>query len=693
MLLCTLILFFNGSIIISVVTINMMEKYHMNNIMTGNLDMLCLVCNTYLKSADDADAHITLPIHKKNFSKTIYVEKYEEDHVKKVLNGYYCELCNLLFPMLSKVPLHVEDEKHIANKNYNVLKRVGNHIIAYNELIIDIKSWHGLKDNTCSVCITEFDNEGIHRTKTSHVINLIQKKIVFGPHKVIYRLVDENTYQCLTCNIILTTNSVESHFNEAIHREGIKKCSELYSVFLNNNETIENFKEFNKKNETELHIINEIVNANIPPVKLKKKIHKDPIIKPVSNQAANMPETKEFENSDFNYIDKRNDIDSFNEINLNTNKDDMVFKEINLDKILQFVQTFEKNEVNINFETETAFCKKCFINVNFEFESINDHIKGKRHTDTKRFVSDYVPFQCDARINKPYKNKEKGNLSAVADESTKNYVSAPVVPYYNKNNYYKIENEKQDNNNEEEQAQQRSCDDITDIDEDFNKVNTDLITYAKENHLTYNKNNRNVYCRICLTRIPSSLNSMKEHVKGAKHKAVLIKHEMASIKTLQSNKFFEDVTMTEKFAIINYKFFLPKLSFFMLTPIDTYKLRCHICEVHLFEGQIPAHVKSHLHASLLKDIPVVTSLNNEFVRVVSSGLYHCGYCNHCIKGWKKLQRHLKTESHIEEVSQLSAIFQFYLPKLRQYRIQKAMENNIFRMFFFNNLKKPHIISP
>ncbi|XP_059048427.1 uncharacterized protein LOC131843724 [Achroia grisella] len=669
-----------------------MKKYNKNSIMTSNLDMLCLVCNIYLKSTHEADMHILLPIHKKNYSKTDYIEKYEDDRIKKVSVGYYCEICNLLFPILSKINLHINEESHIMNKKSNVLKRERHHILAYDELLIDVKSWHGLKDNACCICITEFHNEDIHKTHISHVINLIQKKIVFGPHKAIYRLVDDNTYQCLICNSILSKNFIESHLNEAIHHEHMKKCSELYNAFINNNEIKipTNFYDVDIKNETKLQITNNTVNSDTLLVESEHEIVSDPKIKPISAQMDDKPEEKDFEDFDFNSDIKRSEIGSSNIISdLTTSyNNDITTKERNLDKILENVQKFEKNEVNINFETETAFCKKCFTNIDFNFVSIKKHIDEKIHTAKERFLSHYVPFQCEAKTSEPLKktdNKHK-NFTSVTNTSTTNDISAPIVPYYSKD-YGNVNGDRNKGNENHEESDQSSIDDNMDINDDSNKAENDPVTYAKTNHLTYNKNNRNTYCRICEKKFPSSLHSMKEHVNGAKHKMLLLKSEMTVLKKISSRIFFDDVSLTKDLAFINNKYCLSKLSFFMLSPVHPYILKCDICEILLYEEQASSHVKSDSHSTVFRDIPVVTSLTNEFVRQATSGMFHCGFCNHYINGWINLNTHLKTEDHIKQASKFQRLLLIYLPRLREYKLQQMRQNNytlnLYKHFLFN----------
>lgn len=69
------------------------------------------------------------------------------------------------------------------------MKRVNNSVIAFNNIIIDEKSWNGLVEDTCTICNTEFENENIHKTGQNHTLNLILKKIEFVEDKFVYRKV------------------------------------------------------------------------------------------------------------------------------------------------------------------------------------------------------------------------------------------------------------------------------------------------------------------------------------------------------------------------------------------------------------------------------------------------------------------------------------------------------------------------
>lgn len=149
--------------------------------------------------------------------------------------------------------------------------------------------------------------------------------------------------------------------------------------------------------------------------------------------------------------------------------------------------------------------------------------------------------------------------------------------------------------------------------------------FAKDNHLTYGKESSNVFCRLCQTRIPSSLKAMKEHASGSKHKAEVSKKR--SNRTFVPKKpmsiFIEVVSTIETLffgndVVLNDKFCLDQLSFFMITKHNNMnRLRCQVCEVNLSKNDLNDHVETTTHELAMNDTLVVCNLDSEFVREVS----------------------------------------------------------------------------
>lgn len=62
----------------------MESKLHHNAILTGYLDLYCLICERLLR-AEDVFNHINQTIHKKNLDAAPYVEIYKDEHIRKVI--------------------------------------------------------------------------------------------------------------------------------------------------------------------------------------------------------------------------------------------------------------------------------------------------------------------------------------------------------------------------------------------------------------------------------------------------------------------------------------------------------------------------------------------------------------------------------------------------------------------------------
>ncbi|XP_046973103.1 uncharacterized protein LOC124539792 [Vanessa cardui] len=197
-----------------------------SGVITGIADSFCLTCHTYLK-LKDVQKHITDSAHQKTFASTSYVEKYQEDRIRKVKMGYFCEICNLILKTQSKTTIHINEVAHVNNKNIQQLKDTEQGVVAFDDLLIEQSAWQGLADGSCLICNEDYSNEEDHRNEPSHIINLIQSKFELSKNKFVYRKVDENTLNCLICNSLITAESKEEHFNESEHKNNYLKCQNV----------------------------------------------------------------------------------------------------------------------------------------------------------------------------------------------------------------------------------------------------------------------------------------------------------------------------------------------------------------------------------------------------------------------------------------------------------------------------------
>ncbi|XP_050357630.1 uncharacterized protein LOC126778201 [Nymphalis io] len=201
----------------------MQSKFHENGVITGIADSFCLSCHTYLK-LKDVQGHITDSAHQKTFETTSYVERYQEDRIRKVKMGYFCEICNLIIQTLAKTSIHVNEVAHVKNKKTQQLKDTDEGVVAFDDILIKQKAWQGLVNGSCLICNVDYSDEEDHKKDPSHVLKLIQSKFELNKNNFVYRKVDEDTYNCLTCNTIITGESKDEHVNESVHINNYLKC-------------------------------------------------------------------------------------------------------------------------------------------------------------------------------------------------------------------------------------------------------------------------------------------------------------------------------------------------------------------------------------------------------------------------------------------------------------------------------------
>ncbi|XP_075969472.1 uncharacterized protein LOC142972330 [Anticarsia gemmatalis] len=190
-----------------------------NCIYSGQLDSYCLPCSRHLRSQEDVVKHIGTRRHEANLETIGYFEKYKTEFIRKVNSIYFCELCNTVFPTAAKVGLHVTEDFHVGRKRSR-LERVGNNIIFQENILISESAWNGLVEDTCVLCNSEFDDKTDHKSERGHILNIIKIPVTFGAHSAIYRKLDEH-HQCLTCNKIVTGDSITVHLDSAEHKNAV----------------------------------------------------------------------------------------------------------------------------------------------------------------------------------------------------------------------------------------------------------------------------------------------------------------------------------------------------------------------------------------------------------------------------------------------------------------------------------------
>lgn len=337
--------------------------------------------------------------------------------------------------------------------------------------------------------------------------------------------------------------------------------------------------------------------------------------------------------------------------------------------ILESMSKYQSAGININLERETAYCKKCSEVVEFDCTNIERHITNHSTNAPVDSTLQY-PSNPDQNLNRVDINDKTAQPSDKDDE-----IEEKIKALQYNSNDEKVESVDEGDNSDEELGNEKE--------------------FAKGNKITFNKNNKQSYCRLCEVHLPATLKSMKEHVAGANHRRLSastptiecqIKKSAKLIKT-KSEDFIEDGCVYkvhspfETHVIINEEYCITKNSYTFLTKSDS-RLRCILCQVTLPPYcDTDEHVQSRNHGTKFNNVPVIVSTENEFIREVHPGLYHCGYCELVMSGWPDMEKHLKCSDHQDNRRKGERRLVETLPGLQSYKIHKAFEAIALRRFF------------
>ncbi|XP_075986572.1 uncharacterized protein LOC142983530 [Anticarsia gemmatalis] len=574
---------------------------HKSGIITGRLSSYCLACECSLESEDYS--HLKTSSHTKQLAAVPYCEQFKDQHIRKFKTGYFCEFCNLLMPTAMKVNMHIEEENHKQNRGCKSLKYLNCGVIAYNNVCIQENAWHSFVEDMCSVCDAEFDDENDHKKDTNHILRLIQKHVTFGPDNAIYRQIDDSTVQCLICNVLLASSAANKHFTDIEHQELYAKCK----IVANGHDEIRkepNVSDIVDKNETKTEA--KIIHDNVPTKQA------------VGNK---------------NNVDETPKVDVFN--------------------ILHSAARFQSKGVDVFLDSEFAYCRKCCVDVNFNYDDIEKHVEGHSKENN---TNDRYPLNKD---NTSFKLKEKIETARVDDDddSENNKV----------NTKESIKNDVDTNEDSGNISDDTSstCD-VDDVEYEQASAK-DIKQFAKDNKITYNDGHGSAFCRICQVKLPSPLKCMKEHVEGNAHKKNIARSESkqstSAVKTVRSETFIRSLVgykhPISHDYLINHELCIDRFSFLLVTK-NTFGLRCLLCEVNFppFEWALSFHLRNGMHGPLIENAPVVTTVKSEFIREIKPGVFHCGYCHLVVGSWSDMECHLNTSDHADKKREQHFILHF-----------------------------------
>ncbi|KAG6451230.1 uncharacterized protein LOC115444266 [Manduca sexta] len=578
----------------------MMSKFNKNAIINGIIDYFCLVCETYFASEEAAEQHIQKQIHKKSLENCSYLEKYKSDCIRKVKAGYFCEYCNILLSTGTKVNLHIDEKMHQDNKGIALLKYVEDDVMAFNDVVIKEEAWHGLTGDTCAICNCDVDNFAEHKVTNAHILKLVQGRIQFGPNNYLYRKVDDLSFQCLTCNKILALSAFEKHLNESEHQKNYVSC------------TIDNVK-----------------------------------------------------NDKTNILDNKNDASSVTRdktSNVTPTSENTV--EDSKSNILDAITEFQMNDINIHFESEKAFCKKCYIEVSFNYNEIKKHIAEHKN----KHVS---PLSTPARVQQNHKVTDMKGKTELNNEINKDL---KYITYPNQGNEDNIKTEAVGSGS----SVGATASDVHQSTEPESVCN--LETFADNNKISYIAGNSTAHCTACDVKLPASLRNWKEHVNGVMHKLKMMpqkrpKNSGAYLPKQQMYEFIKEVVHIENICghdvVINENFCLTAMSFVMIKE-ENDKLRCLYCETTFDEIDIKYHLRNPTHDGAMEHTPVVLQDPTEFVREIRPGQYHCGYCHLVVGDWSDFEDHAECEDHLQRKKTMMYRLDVHKPVVLEHRRKQQL---------------------
>lgn len=325
-------------------------------------------------------------------------------------------------------------------------------------------------------------------------------------------------------------------------------------------------------------------------------------------------------------------------------------------EIIESLQTFQKNDIEIDLVLEIAVCKKCNETIKVDINSIEEHIS--HHDAVKK--SQELPLNTDHNGDK---NSDGVNNTDIIESGNASAVNIIV-----ESKDSPIDNRTDIATNSKESDVPKSED-------------MDVSAYAKENHLTYNSGQSNSYCRACHVKMPSSYRSLNEHVIGKVHQknAAYMAKSVQVVPKVPMHAFVKtDIGFTGLFhddIVINYKFCITLHSYHYITELErvVFGIRCNVCERTFPLPFFKEHIDEAAHREALYQTSVVTCLSDEFIREIRPGTFHCGYCNLLFQNWDTAKKHTTATIHKDQKTNAGKRLRCHMRDLAEHRKRKELQ--------------------
>ncbi|CAH4035284.1 protein PFC0760c-like isoform X2 [Pieris brassicae] len=316
-----------------------------------------------------------------------------------------------------------------------------------------------------------------------------------------------------------------------------------------------------------------------------------------------------------------------------------------------------------NVDTTTLHCMVC--NIILEIKDGDLHFDSSPHLEKFRKSCD-LKNRLDAnsiktRIDKFIKQEDK---PPVIEHSTcVNNKETDVKKFNDNNNNSKnndiIKTQEDTKTNAAKTEPEKSK--IEDVLRHPFQAKEEAKILAKKNKINYKFAKQSAYCSVCNVTISSSLKRIKEHIEENNHKKNLQRNQVPrnckkdniNIIKIPIAYFVNGVEGYENklmpgllgdWIVLNGELCMKFISYSMIT-VNCSLVRCQACKETVDILNLENHSKTSRHEKAIMSIPVVLTLKGEFVRVIHSGLHHCGFCNLVVGDWEDLTMHLESDRH------------------------------------------------
>ncbi|XP_072934271.1 uncharacterized protein [Epargyreus clarus] len=656
-----------------------MALFHKNAVITGLLDSYCLLCEVHLRNEEDTHDHIADLRHKKHLESSGYLEKYKDDMIRKVKQGYYCAYCNKLFHTFMKVRMHINGGEHRKNKGLEQLRLEGDTVVAFDMMVIDADAWHGVVDGSCAICNTDYDEKQAHITTPTHILKLVQSSVEVDSNMAIYRLVGDS-FHCLICNDLFSLNTLKTHLEDPDHLIFQIKCCETYKNKASHEKII---------NITTPEIIEILSYDDDDDNDGNNNEHKEDTTHPETTNNGLDSTVDVYINTATPEIIEIPPYDDDDDGNNNEYKEDTTHSETTnngLDSTVEiYINTATPEIIEIppyddDDDGNNNEYKKDTTHPETTNNGLDSTVEIYINTATPEII-EIPPYDDDVGNNNEYKK------DITHPETTNNGLDSTVEIYKLTENSQSNESSSsiiEDDSIIKESNENGEVNGPTKIKDNRARRAERAKIFAEENKLKYTEDKSSVSCSTCNVTISSSLKSMKNHIAEISHTKKVEALAKLLKKAIPTEDYLAEVYIVrhyyDLYAVINRRFCISKLSFTLMTDHITY-LRCQACEMNLYKYLFDLHRQSESHRDAFKKIPVVLYSKSEFVRQVRPGFYHCGFCNIIEDSWSGMLQHLKSEDHaIQKVlanRRLGAVLPEYEKRVFFYRLAQMMRIRAF----------------